>query len=113
MKVIYFDCSMGAAGDMLTAALLELHPSPLPGTQLLDWGLLGPRGRCPAMVCCLLGGAARARPDGDSDHTRHAAGVGLRAVDGCAYHHAVCPLLHQPLLADESRHTIQYIMNNE
>ena len=28
MKTIYFDCAMGAAGDMLTAALLELHPDP-------------------------------------------------------------------------------------
>ena len=28
MKIIYLDLSMGAAGDMLTAALLELHPSP-------------------------------------------------------------------------------------
>ena len=26
MKVIYLDCGMGAAGDMLTAALLELLP---------------------------------------------------------------------------------------
>ena len=28
MKILYFDCAMGAAGDMLAAALLELHPAP-------------------------------------------------------------------------------------
>lgn len=28
MRTIYLDCGMGAAGDMLAAALLELHPDP-------------------------------------------------------------------------------------
>lgn len=28
MKILYIDCNMGAAGDMLMSALFELHPNP-------------------------------------------------------------------------------------
>ena len=28
MKTLYLECNMGASGDMLSAALLELHPDP-------------------------------------------------------------------------------------
>ncbi len=36
MKILYFDCGMGAAGDMLTAALLELVPNPEEFTEKLN-----------------------------------------------------------------------------
>ena len=36
MKVLYLDCGMGAAGDMLTASLLELLPDPDAFTEKLN-----------------------------------------------------------------------------
>lgn len=36
MKTLYLECSMGAAGDMLTAALLELHPNPASFVERLN-----------------------------------------------------------------------------
>ena len=36
MKILYIDCGMGAAGDMLTAALLELLPDPEKFMQKLN-----------------------------------------------------------------------------
>ena len=39
MRTIYIDCSMGAAGDMLMAALLALHPDPEGFLQRLNAAL--------------------------------------------------------------------------
>ena len=36
MKTLYLDCGMGAAGDMLAAALLELLPDPDGFVQTLN-----------------------------------------------------------------------------
>ena len=36
MKTLYFDCQMGAAGDMLTGALLELLPDPAAFVERLN-----------------------------------------------------------------------------
>ena len=41
MKTIYFDLSMGAAGDMLTAALLELHDRPYEILEKLNHAFAG------------------------------------------------------------------------
>ena len=57
MKTLYLGCAMGAAGDMLTAALLELHPDPADFvTRLNALGIPGVAFRAEPSVKCGIRG---------------------------------------------------------
>ena len=57
MKTLYLDCGMGAAGDMLAAALLELLPDPDGFVQTLNGlGLPGVEFRRETSVKCGITG---------------------------------------------------------
>lgn len=57
MKTLYLECGMGAAGDMLTAALLELMPDPEAAvTELNGLGIPGVQFSKEAVSKCGIGG---------------------------------------------------------
>ena len=73
MKTLYLDCSMGAAGDMLTAALLELLPDPEGFVKRL--GSLGLPGveffAEPSVKCGVTGTHMRVAVNGEEEHEHH------------------------------------------
>lgn len=75
MRTLYLDCGMGAAGDMLTAALLELMPNPQTAVEALN-GLGVPGVRFEAeesFKCGITGTHMRVTVDGaeEHEHTHH------------------------------------------
>ncbi len=57
MRILYIDCSMGAAGDMLTAALLELLPEPGRFIEMMNAaGLPGVHVEASSSVKCGISG---------------------------------------------------------
>ncbi len=69
MKTLYFDCSMGAAGDMLTAALLELLPDPAGFVDRLNaLGIPGVEFRAePSVKCGIRGTHMRVLVHGEEE----------------------------------------------
>ena len=72
MKTLYLDCGMGAAGDMLAAALLELLPDP--GAFVAELNALGFPGvhirTEPAVKCGITGTHFAVTVHGDRKSTR-------------------------------------------
>nr|MCR5090903.1 nickel pincer cofactor biosynthesis protein LarC [Oscillospiraceae bacterium] len=79
MKTLYFDCSMGAAGDMLTAALLDLFDDPAPLVRELNHAFAGRAvlTLLPDQKCGISGKHVRVEIEGevegeeDSHHHHH------------------------------------------
>lgn len=71
MKILYFDCGMGAAGDMLTAALLSLFDDPEKKLEELNaMGIPGVRYVMePAEKCGVTGLKVRVLADGQEEET--------------------------------------------
>ncbi len=91
MKTIYFDCAMGAAGDMLTGALLELHPDPEGFLHRINEALAGKAliSAGPDSKCGISGTHVSVVIDGDQEgeetHHHHHASIGeMRAHIGAA-----------------------------
>lgn len=110
MKIIYIDCSMGAAGDMLTAALLELLEDSERAAFIREFNGLGLPGIVmetePSVKCGVEGTHVHIKVDGieedehmhdhhhehdghshhtHNDHSHHAHGHSHRGIAGIAH----------------------------
>lgn len=85
MKLLYLDCSMGAAGDMLAAALLELTPDR--DAALAELNAIGIPGvrytALPSVKCGVTGTRLQVTVDGEEESEAHS-----HAHDGHEHTHS-------------------------
>ena len=74
MRTLYFECNMGAAGDMLMAALLELHENPAEFLEEINSaGIPGVRvSAAPSVKCGVAGTHITVTVNGSEEHSEDA-----------------------------------------
>ncbi|MGX8701908.1 nickel pincer cofactor biosynthesis protein LarC [Caproiciproducens sp.] len=84
MKKLYLECNMGAAGDMLTAALLELYPDKEGFLrQMNSLGLDGVSVRCvPSQKCGINGSRIDVSIHGEEETAQDVSPDGLHSLGG-------------------------------
>ncbi len=89
MKTLYLDCGMGAAGDMLTAALLELLPEPAAFVERLNaLGIPGVKYAAePSEKCGIRGTHVTVTVHGEEEH-EHGHGHGHDHDHAHSHEHA-------------------------
>ncbi|MDR1193463.1 MAG: nickel pincer cofactor biosynthesis protein LarC [Peptococcaceae bacterium] len=72
MRILYIECDMGAAGDMLLAALLELLPDPGGFVEKMNaWAIPGVKIRAfPAVKCGITGTGVSVTVAGEEEESR-------------------------------------------
>lgn len=100
MKRLYIDCGMGAAGDMLTAALLELFPDR--EAILAELNALGLPGVTfvaeKTIKCGIAGTHVRVLVDGCEEEESHHHHSGMADIAHIAEHLRVCPKVRRQVL---------------
>ena len=89
MKILYLDCGMGAAGDMLTAALTELLPDPEAfADELNELGIPGVKYRLvPAEKCGIKGSRMEVLVHGEEEGEAEEHGHHHPDQEGEHHHH--------------------------
>ncbi len=100
MKQLYLDCGMGAAGDMLAAALLELFDDPAQMTDRLNaLGIPGVRFCLEKSVKCgITGSHLQVLVDGMEEHCHHHSHSTLADIAHIISHLQVCQQVREDIL---------------
>ena len=96
MKTLYIDCGMGAAGDMLTAALLELLPDQ--DGFIREFNALGLPGitmeRKPSVKCGITGTHVSVFVNGEEEGEEHHHDHEHHGHDHHHHHHGIADIEH-------------------